>query len=628
MRTTTSFFSVLFFLCFTISALSQENKVHDSLLNIYNEMPKDTNKVEMLYDLYESVLFNDTELSKSYAEKLLKAAREYGTPRQVGSAYYAKSYIQRTIGNKDSHNIYVAKAKEIFIEQNYLKGIIDTDKAMAIIYDEDGRDDLAIKLLLQNIEREKIIKDTALLANDYKHLAGIYSDKKDFKLALEYCTLALKFHENANDPLRYADALYQMGDIESGLGNRQNAINNYKQALDIYTEQNDKFYQSIVHADLGSTYLGLNNTTKAKEHFNIGLVLAREMNSPVSELRLLSSLGNIEVKAENYDKGISYYKSALLLAEKNERKSDHARILYEIAEAELLKNSLKSALEFANKGLRISKSIKESASVSVFYKLRSKIFENQNKLAMAMDDYKSYETIKDSLFTVEKSQQIEELRAIYDTEKKEQQIAQQETEITLLEEKEKVSRLQKIALGGGLSLSALALGFGFYGFRQRTKKNKLEKEKMDAELAFKKSELDFKKKELTTQALQLAKKNETLENLKQKANELKTSEVHNGYQQLITAINFDLQDDNNWENFARYFEEVHKDFNSNVAKKYPEVTPNELRLMALLKMNLSSKEIANILNISIPGIKKARQRLRKKMQLSSTDSLENAVLSI
>ena len=143
------------------------------------------------------------------------------------------------------------------------------------------------------------------------------------------------------------------------------------------------------------------------------------------------------------------------------------------------------------------------------------------------------------------------------------------------------------------------------------------------------AELAFKKKELTTKALHLAKKNETLENLKQKAKELQDKEAsNNGYQQLITSINFDLQDDNNWDNFARYFEEVHKDFNSNVAKKYPEITPNELRLMALLKMNLSSKEIANILNISIPGIKKARQRLRKKMNLSSTDSLENAVLSI
>ena len=173
-------------------------------------------------------------------------------------------------------------------------------------------------------------------------------------------------------------------------------------------------------------------------------------------------------------------------------------------------------------------------------------------------------------------------------------------------------------MGIGLLLSLI----GFYAVRQRMKRNKLEKEKVDVEL-------EFKKKELTTHALNLARKNETLENLKLKAQELREKEnMGVGYNQLIRSINFDLQDDNNWENFSRYFEEVHKDFNSNVTKKYPEVTPNELRLMALLKMNLSSKEIANILNISIPGIKKARQRLRKKMNLSSKDSLENAVLSI
>ena len=98
--------------------------------------------------------------------------------------------------------------------------------------------------------------------------------------------------------------------------------------------------------------------------------------------------------------------------------------------------------------------------------------------------------------------------------------------------------------------------------------------------------------------------------------------------QLIRSINFDLQDDNNWENFSRYFEEVHKDFNGNVKTKYPSVTSNELRLLALLKMNLSSKEIANILNISPEGIKKARYRLRKKLDLTTEESLQNLVLSL
>ena len=150
----------------------------------------------------------------------------------------------------------------------------------------------------------------------------------------------------------------------------------------------------------------------------------------------------------------------------------------------------------------------------------------------------------------------------------------------------------------------------------------LEKERVDAEL-------EFKKKELTTHALNLARKNETLENLKIKAQELKEKEsTGTGYNQLIRSINFDLQDDHNWENFSRYFEEVHKDFNSIVKTKYPQVTSNELRLLALLKMNLSSKEIANILNISSEGIKKARYRLRKKLDLSTDDSLQDLVLSL
>ena len=75
------------------------------------------------------------------------------------------------------------------------------------------------------------------------------------------------------------------------------------------------------------------------------------------------------------------------------------------------------------------------------------------------------------------------------------------------------------------------------------KRNKLEKEKVEADLA-------FKKKELTTHALHLAKKNEVLENVKQKAKELQLSETKQGYQQLIRTINFDQQDDRNWENFT------------------------------------------------------------------------------
>jgi len=101
-----------------------------------------------------------------------------------------------------------------------------------------------------------------------------------------------------------------------------------------------------------------------------------------------------------------------------------------------------------------------------------------------------------------------------------------------------------------------------------------------------------------------------------------------GYQKLINTIDFDLKEEDNWENFKNYFEQIHTNFNTTVLEKYPKVTSNDLRLMALLKMNLSSKEIANILNISSEGIKKARQRLRKKLGLTPNDSLEGMIMEI
>jgi tetratricopeptide (TPR) repeat protein len=281
-------------------------------------------------------------------------------------------------------------------------------------------------------------------------------------------------------------------------------------------------------------------------------------------------------------------------------------------------NDPKTAITYLNRSIAISDSINSDHISAKAYLSRSESHSQLGAYKAALDDFMMYNRLNDSIFNTTKSKQIEEMRALFEIEQKEQEIALKEKEIESLEQKAEISNLQRILLGAALVLSLL----GFYGLRQKIKRNKLERAKIQAELA-------FKKKELTTHALNLARKNEVLEALKQKAKELKQSETDSkGYAQLIRTINFDLQDDNKWENFSRYFEDVHKDFNGNVKRKYPDVTSNELRLMALLKMNLSSKEIANILNISSDGIKKARQRLRKKMRLSPEDSLETTVMAI
>ncbi len=202
------------------------------------------------------------------------------------------------------------------------------------------------------------------------------------------------------------------------------------------------------------------------------------------------------------------------------------------------------------------------------------------------------------------------------------EIEKQQSEIKILEEKEAAAKTTQTALVVGLILILLLAGVLYYAIRQRMKRNKAEKDRLDAALT-------FKEKELTTHALHLAHKNEVLLDLKSQLKDLKSGiKDTRTYQSIINNINLDINNDNNWEQFRTYFQDVHKDFNSNVKQNYPEVTSNDLRLMSLLKMNLTSKEIANILNISPEGVKKARYRLRKKLNLNSEDSLQELVIAL
>ena len=162
---------------------------------------------------------------------------------------------------------------------------------------------------------------------------------------------------------------------------------------------------------------------------------------------------------------------------------------------------------------------------------------------------------------------------------------------------------------------------------QRYKKQLLvsEQEKLNFE-----KELDFKKKELASHTLHLVQKNELLEGMKDKLVELKKSATTNKSElaRLIQRIKSDRQAEQDWEQFHKYFRQVHENFDNNLRAHFNDLTNNEIRLAALLKMSLSTKEIASILNISPDSVNKARYRLRKKLNLSSEDSLYDFIIAL
>jgi DNA-binding CsgD family transcriptional regulator len=96
---------------------------------------------------------------------------------------------------------------------------------------------------------------------------------------------------------------------------------------------------------------------------------------------------------------------------------------------------------------------------------------------------------------------------------------------------------------------------------------------------------------------------------------------------LIKLIDHNLSDDDQWEQFQNNFDLIHENFFMKLKEKYPALTPSDLRLSALLRLNYSSKEIARMLNLTPRGVEAARYRLRKKLALDSDKNLVDFMIN-
>lgn len=143
-------------------------------------------------------------------------------------------------------------------------------------------------------------------------------------------------------------------------------------------------------------------------------------------------------------------------------------------------------------------------------------------------------------------------------------------------------------------------------------------------------EQDFenKNRELAASTMNLIKKNELLSMIKEDLKNSPESLPNKRIKSVITSINKNINEEESWNVFVDAFNNADKDFLKKIKAAHQSLTPNDLRLCAFLRLNLSSKEIAPLLNISVRSVEIKRYRLRKKMELSHEQGLVEYILSI
>ncbi|MFO7825878.1 MAG: regulator [Cyclobacterium sp.] len=145
-----------------------------------------------------------------------------------------------------------------------------------------------------------------------------------------------------------------------------------------------------------------------------------------------------------------------------------------------------------------------------------------------------------------------------------------------------------------------------------------------------KQEIQIKNKELAAATMHLINKNGFIDHMRNNLNAItrksRNQEVKQEIQKVIKTIEKNIAEDRDWEQFEIHFDQVHGDFMGRFKKEFDQLSPQEIKLSAYLRMNLSTKEIAYLMNISIRGVEIARYRLRKKLNLERSDNLQEYIL--
>ncbi|RNC86800.1 MAG: hypothetical protein ED556_05090 [Winogradskyella sp.] len=566
----------------TSNSHGQNKKRVDSLLNAL-EQQKDTIKINTYTQLFIEYINVDPEISKTYLDAEMKLAEDINN----------KEFIART---KINYALY------LFNKSQFDESITVLDK-----------------LLIDFDELDNDYYKTVVLVNK----GNAFRELGQYEKALDAHMSSLKIKEDINaDKESIAISYWNIGNLQDDVGRSDEAIAYYKKSKALFKELNSEADTIILNIMIAEELSETPEKYEAIPLYKDAVNFFKKYNAKQDLARIYSYLGTSYVECDSLDVALDYFQKGLAI---NKEYSEEAYIgldLRQIGKIYLEKNQPKKAIPYFTKSLEISKNLNLKDEISKNHESLAKAKASINNYREAYANLLEYKTLSEALLNAENIERMNELEVKYQTEKKDKDLLLRGKEIELLEERKQKAENQRLFfIISALGILALAIAV-IYGLKQKIKRNKTEREKLDIDL-------EFKEKQLTTHALHLAHKNEVLLDLKQQLKTIKSEGTNSrGFQNIINHINLDINNDTNWEQFKSYFEDVHKGFNSKIMNTYPDVSTNDLRLMSLLKMNLSSKEIANILNISTEGVKKARYRLRKKLNLTTEESLQELVISM
>ena len=285
------------------------------------------------------------------------------------------------------------------------------------------------------------------------------------------------------------------------------------------------------------------------------------------------------------------------------------------------KSDLAKSIELLKKAEKIIKVVNNKFLLLENYKLQSRYYEKANKYIKALEYQKKYILHYERIMNNKKINRISELQSTLEVERNEINLNLKELELKALK-KQKTAQLIAFAL---FTILVLYIVFTMRAsFIRKNKEMEHHQKKLQVEHQTTQTILEYKSKELTNFALFITQRNDFLADIKQKLNNIKKQneeEILKEIGQLTREITHKIKANSDLKEFNTSLENVSSEFFTNLKDKFPQLTENELKLAALIRLELSSKEIGYLKNTSPKSVDMSRYRLRKKLNLEKNENL-------
>lgn len=536
------------------------------------------------------------------------------------------------------------------------------------------------------------LHDRLAVAQANAAMGWVLMEDYNFSLATEFIEKGLKGVEKLDQPMAKAMLLHQLGLANDRLNAPDKAMKRYLEARELYHSLGEERFVGQLEGNIGRLYFIANDFKTARKYYDQGFEKIKDKQLPllVSDYYnriaiLMLADGQVEEAYRYNVMGIAHAHQHNLLRELCDFYFNMAGAQYALGNKALAMRYVDSAISLAKANgydyaqylgskaklvsdgsnsfspeveqmfLTAVEEVKKSQNKYMEYSIRNLLGDYYRQVRLfgkAAEQIIIVNEIKDSIANTRNAIALKEIEYKYKDMEKE----------TLLKGYQARSRLKNGLIVMMLLLAILGL-YLFFSARKtlhlrqlyfKSKEQLLEQEKANA-IYEKELEKDHKERaileqqlhkeerialeremastqrELTTITLFLQEKNRMLEDLKL---QLEQAILHSdgnqkaGLQKLQQNIRHSINFDHDWDKVKLHFEKVHPDFFSRLTEICPALTPNELKHCAYIKMNMSIKETANLLNIDYNSVKMSRYRIKKKLNLDPESDLVEFIQNI